>query len=935
MIKAQKPELITKMELKRLTQIAAKSVGYEDSFGIEGCDLNLNTWASAYIRQSLEEQAKNNRIPEYLRTCALLAKNEDVKVPMEYIIIDHESSSYLDRKFMKYLRKELIQKRKIKKVIIPAQGRLIADAGQQSIFETECNYYGVEYIFGDAPSGSDWASQTGRLIMAQANALRIKTNRDSARAGNIGRVLKGMVPAGRAPFGYKYCREAVISSSGRTQITDAWWEIDELDADGSSVYLSPAWAVSQIFHWVGNEDKTSWWVANKLKQLKVQTPNGGQWKPSRVANILHNRCYTGEHAYNVYERVPNPENPLVDFTAEIKRTLDRPKPESEWVHFEVPAIVSKDLWEKANAKTAKRGRGRGKQGKSIEALLRNRLLCPRCGKPLVVRRNRHHRVYYYCSRHGRSWADNPCSYNRFIPGDEWDDLVWEDVCSWLKDEIWVEQQILSEQSQDENIVKLINNHQVNIAKIKAKISRVREGFEGGIYDLNEAKGRVSGFQSAISKEEMGIQRLQERLNAIGSHTVNYDEIKNNLRVLRDRNLCEASFDDKVDIISKLGISVCPSEDLSTMKVTCQVNLQQLNSQNEKQNANGKGELNQGCGKVMVGEPPGTRTRNTLIKSQKKALKLLNKLTVTELAKLSNFSKSSISQFKSGRRSPSPKLIEALLKLSEPSVPRTNYVSLFIKSRRYGLSPRTIEFYRGILYSAEDITQPDAKPQRINNYLKHLSGNAGNKNAHYRALRAFFNWLYSPNSDMGFSLQDNPILYVESPKVPKRILPSLSKEDVLHLIEEAETIRDKAIIALFTESGLRLSELTNITPKNINWKQRVIRVIGKGNKEALAPFGKLSEYYLQSWLNEYKPRTNIWGIDRWGVINILRKLRDKTELPCNPHTFRRTFACLLRKAGIDTMTIKDLGRWESLEMVQRYTRSIGFNDSLRLYKAPLC
>ena len=61
---------------------------------------------------------------------------------------------------------------------------------------------------------------------------------------------------------------------------------------------------------------------------------------------------------------------------------------------------------------------------------------------------------------------------------------------------------------------------------------------------------------------------------------------------------------------------------------------------------------------------------------------------------------------------------------------------------------------------------------------------------------------------------------------------------------------------------------------------------------------------------------------------------RAGLPCNPHTFRRTFACLLRKAGVDTMTIKDLGRWESLEMVQRYTRSVTFEDSLKFYKAPL-
>ena len=43
---------------------------------------------------------------------------------------------------------------------------------------------------------------------------------------------------------------------------------------------------------------------------------------------------------------------------------------------------------------------------------------------------------------------------------------------------------------------------------------------------------------------------------------------------------------------------------------------------------------------------------------------------------------------------------------------------------------------------------------------------------------------------------------------------------------------------------------------------------------------------------------------------------------------------MRKDGVDTMTIKDLGRWESLEMVQRYTRSVTFEDSLKFYKAPL-
>ena len=106
-------------------------------------------------------------------------------------------------------------------------------------------------------------------------------------------------------------------------------------------------------------------------------------------------------------------------------------------------------------------------------------------------------------------------------------------------------------------------------------------------------------------------------------------------------------------------------------------------------------------------------------------------------------------------------------------------------------------------------------------------------------------------------------------------------------------------------------------------------MGKGGKEGYAPFGDLTEQCLKLWLNEFHPSLNerIWDIGFWGIKTVLDDLKRETGLPCNPHTFRRTFACLLRKAGVDTMTIKDLGRWESLEMVQRYTRSVTFQDSL--------
>lgn len=259
----------------------------------------------------------------------------------------------------------------------------------------------------------------------------------------------------------------------------------------------------------------------------------------------------------------------------------------------------------------------------------------------------------------------------------------------------------------------------------------------------------------------------------------------------------------------------------------------------------------------------------------------------------------------------------------------DYLHLFLQSRQaMEVSPGTLSFYRvklGRFLSGLDADT--AQRQDIEAFLLKFK-NPGNRHAYYRAVKTFYNWRAET-----FGLP-SPMKHMHAPRLGKLILPSLTREQVLALLDVVDNVRDKAIIALFTESGLRLSELASIKPGNIDWASRTVRVIGKGRKEAVAPFGHLTESYLRAWLGEYKADGNIWGLNTWGISSMLRRLRQVTGLPCNPHTFRRTFACLLRKDGVDTMTVKELGRWESLEMVQRYTRSVNFNDSLKFYKAPL-
>jgi site-specific recombinase XerD len=262
-------------------------------------------------------------------------------------------------------------------------------------------------------------------------------------------------------------------------------------------------------------------------------------------------------------------------------------------------------------------------------------------------------------------------------------------------------------------------------------------------------------------------------------------------------------------------------------------------------------------------------------------------------------------------------------------PQKDYLALFMQSRKaMNVTAGTEQFYRtklGRFFS--DVNVEKAKRYHIEVFLLQFK-NQGNRHAYFRALRTFYNFREEITGI------PSPMRNMHAPKLNDLILPTLTLEEVLFLISQTDNIRDKAIISLFTESGLRLSELADIVPEKINWQDRTVRVIGKGRREELAPFGELTEKYLKMWLAEYVPEENIWGLNMWGIISMLRRLKESTGLVCNPHVFRRTFACLLRRKGVDVMTIRDLGRWKSLEMVSRYTRAFDFKDSLKFYKGPL-
>jgi chromosome segregation ATPase len=168
---------------------------------------------------------------------------------------------------------------------------------------------------------------------------------------------------------------------------------------------------------------------------------------------------------------------------------------------------------------------------------------------------------------------------------------------------------MSEQSQDENVGKLIRLQQLRISQARAKIAKIQEGFEGSIYSLDEAKKRITDLQETVAKAEIEIQRLQKAVWARRSSTADINATREELKALRDKNLDATTFEEKLDIVSRLGIRVYPSEDLKAMRVLCEVNLDRghldtriAEMKSEDMQANAESESATECGKVMFNPP---------------------------------------------------------------------------------------------------------------------------------------------------------------------------------------------------------------------------------------------------------------------------------------------------------------------------------------------
>jgi len=254
----------------------------------------------------------------------------------------------------------------------------------------------------------------------------------------------------------------------------------------------------------------------------------------------------------------------------------------------------------------------------------------------------------------------------------------------------------------------------------------------------------------------------------------------------------------------------------------------------------------------------------------------------------------------------------------------NEYLIYIKNVK-NYSENTIKSYRS------DIKHYFENSERIgefSNYLKILNKDRYSKtsvNRKITSIRTFLYWAI----DSGY-LNQNEIKIVNNLKVEKKLPNVLTSSYINKLLDglpesTEKDLRDKAILEIMYSSGLRVSEVSNLTLNSIN-KNNSIKVLGKGNKERVLPMTKRAYVYIKKYIETSRPKfqnekskNNLFLGVRGGQLND-REIRRIVKLRCGtfPHSIRHTFATHLLEGGADLRIVQELLGHNDPSTTQIYT-----------------
>ncbi len=267
------------------------------------------------------------------------------------------------------------------------------------------------------------------------------------------------------------------------------------------------------------------------------------------------------------------------------------------------------------------------------------------------------------------------------------------------------------------------------------------------------------------------------------------------------------------------------------------------------------------------------------------------------------------------------------------------VKQFIEERiamRY--SPHTIRNY-GVTYKkflahVGDVDIGVVTKQHIIQFMASQSKISAKTLRNYHAdLSALWQWAIQQGI-----CDENPVRQIKAPVAEKKTIIPLSKTEIYALLECAARSRypqrDRAIILLLVDTGMRATELCNLLINDLNWVTGHVRVVGKGKKERLVPISKETIGVVEEYLSVRKNTAQSAPLfalrsekplDRYKLRKILADLGERSKVShVFPHRFRHTFAIQFLRNGGNIYSLQKILGHSTLDMVKRYL-AIAQND----------
>ena len=258
---------------------------------------------------------------------------------------------------------------------------------------------------------------------------------------------------------------------------------------------------------------------------------------------------------------------------------------------------------------------------------------------------------------------------------------------------------------------------------------------------------------------------------------------------------------------------------------------------------------------------------------------------------------------------------------------------YISKKNYSVNTYTSyinDLYYFYIFIKKDLTKVTFED--IKDYLEHLNLKKEKTSSIRRkisSLKSIYKFLYKNNY---INKKDYPLTKIAYPKMEKKLPKFIYYNDLLEIINESskdkDGVRDRLIIEMLYATGVRVSELINIKINDIDFNNRRIIVLGKGNKERIVYYGEYAEEVLKEYMKTHERKNHNYlfvnskggkltdrGV-RYIIDNIMSKLSVKTHV--TPHVLRHTFATDMLNNGCDIKVVQELLGHSSLKATEIYT-----------------